>query len=333
MSNKKANCWEYMKCGRGPGYENVICPAASDTSFDGMNDGMNAGRSCWLVAGSECQGSASGTFAKKIETCRKCDFFKTIHAQSCQISLSVKDVDIVACTHPGLIQEINEDRYLIKTMDDNALLLAVADGLGGDVSSDIAAEIAKGRLASLNKIPMHREAEFLSEFAKDLDLLIYRRAETHPSLAYMATTLACAALKNDMIHWLNVGDSRIYILREKELMQITKDQTLAKAFIEDGELKPEDADEHYSQKILDQCLGYGTCEPETGKIEIKQNDIIILATDGLYKMVEDELMLTILNSDNGLKQKIKELTDAAFSSGGQDNITIILAHIKQALQR
>lgn len=331
MSDKKVNCWEYMKCSRGPEQETAICPAASDRSFNGMNDGINAGRSCWLVAGTACKGSPSGIFAKGFKTCRNCDFFKKIHAQNSRISLGVKNIDIVACTHTGLIQKNNEDRYLVKTMDDNALLLAVADGLGGDVSSDIAAEMIRGRLASLNKIPMHKETEFLDEFAKDLDLFIHEKAANHPSLAYMATTLVCAVLKNDVIHWLNVGDSRLYILRDQELMQITKDQTLAKVLIEEGELKPENADDHYSQKILDQCLGYGTCEPETGKIGINQNDFIILVTDGLYRMIEREMMLDILNSDQSLKQKLMALTDAALSSGGKDNITIVLAHIKQTL--
>jgi protein phosphatase len=318
-----------MKCGRGPAQGKDICPAASDKAFDGMNGGLNAGRSCWLVAGTACKGSVSGIFAKEFETCRKCDFFKNIHAQNGRVSLAVKNIDIVACTHPGLAQETNEDRYLVKTMDENTLLLSVADGLGGDVSSDIAAEMARGRLASLSKLPVGRETEFLDGFAKDLDLFIHKKAQTHPGLAYMATTLVCAVLKNDMIHWVNVGDSRLYVLRDGEIKQITKDQTLAKRFVEEGALKSEDADEHYSQKILDQCLGYGTCEPETGNFQVKQGDTIILATDGLYKMIERGMMLKILKNGQSLKQKITALTDAALSSGGKDNITIVLAHIKQ----
>lgn len=331
MNDKKTNCWEYMKCGRGPAQGNDICPAASDTSFNGMNDGVNAGRSCWLVAGTECKGIASGTFAKDFETCRKCEFFKEIHSQESQISIGIKNIDIVASTHIGLIQDTNEDRYLVKTTDNGALLLAVADGLGGDISSDIAAEMAKGRLASLKDLPVGRETEFLNEFVKDLDQFIHKKAETHPGLAYMATTLVCAILKNDIIHWVNVGDSRFYVLRDGEIKQITKDQTLTKMLVEEGVLKTEDAHEHYSQKILDQCLGYGTCESETGSFQVKQDDTIILATDGLYKMIERGRMLNILNNGQSLKQKITALNDAALSSGGKDNITIILAYIKQTL--
>ena len=253
------------------------------------------------------------------------------HAPKNQASLETNNIDIAACTHPGLIQKTNEDRYLVRTMTDNAVLLAVADGLGGDVSSDVAAEIAKNRLASLSHLPAGRETEFLDIFAKKLDLLIHQKASDHPSLAYMATTLVCTVLKNNMIHWVNIGDSRFYLLRNGVIHQITKDQTLAKALVEEGVLKPEDVAVHYSRKILDQCLGYGTSEPETGTLEIKQNDTIILATDGLYKMMEHRLMQRILMSDKRLGQKTAVLPEAALSSGGKDNITIVLAHVKQAV--
>jgi len=331
MNRNKVNCWEYMKCGRGPEQENDVCPAASDPSFNAMNDGINAGRSCWLVAGSACKGSASGTFAKEFQNCRKCEFYKQVHAKNDQITLGIKNIDVVACTHTGLVLKTNEDRYFVRNMNDNALLLGVADGLGGDVSSDVAAELAKGRLATLNNLPEGNESEFLDKFARDLDIFIYKKAENHPSLTYMATTLVCTILKNDMIHWVNIGDSRFYVLRNGKLIQITKDQTLAKALVEEGELKPEDAKGHYSQKILDQCLGYGMCEPDTGKFKVKKNDVIVLVTDGLYKMVAHDLMIKILNTDSDLKQKITALMDAALSFGGKDNITIILAHIKQTL--
>jgi protein phosphatase len=331
MSQNKINCWEYMKCGRGPEQGGAICPAASDTAFDGLNEGIKGGRSCWLLAGTACKKKASGRFAKEFETCKRCEFFKQVHGRNDQISLGIKNIDIVACTHTGLVQTANEDRYLVRTMDDNALMLGVADGLGGDVSSDVAAELARGRLAALANLPAGSEAEFLDKFARDLDLFIHQKAEDHPGLTYMATTLVCSVLKEDVIHWVNIGDSRLYVLRDGDLVQITKDQTLAKALVEQGELTPEDAKRHYSQKILDQCLGYGMCEPDTGRFKVKKDDIMVLATDGLYKMAARDVMVNILNGASTLKQKITALMDAALSGGGKDNITIILAHIKQTL--
>ncbi len=335
MSSKRINCWEYMKCGRSPENQKRTqckkCPATMETSFNGMNEGLNAGRSCWLVAGTFCDGETSGTFAEKIKTCKDCEFYKDVHTNADQTSLGIKNIDIVAATHIGHVKLSNEDRYLIRSMDDKALLLAVADGLGGDVSSDVAAEIAKGKLAGLKYLNKGKETEELDTFTRTLDLIIHKKAQTHSSLTYMATTLACTVLKSDMIHWVNAGDSRFYILRGSQLIQVTKDHTLARVLVEEGSLKAEEADGHYSSKILDQCLGYGMCEPETGSIRVKKNDLLMLSTDGLHKMVTKNVILKILRKSTNLEEKIKALMSAALISGGKDNITVVLAHIKQTL--
>ena len=78
----KKNCWEVKKCGREPGGDNVdelgICPAASDESLDGVNSGENAGRACWVVAGTLCSGEVQGTFASKIISCIRCEFYQQV---------------------------------------------------------------------------------------------------------------------------------------------------------------------------------------------------------------------------------------------------------------
>ncbi len=82
MTSKKPNCWEYMKCGREPGGENIaelgICRSASDESLNGINSGINGGRTCWNIAGTFCFGKVQGTFAKKLESCEECNFYKSI---------------------------------------------------------------------------------------------------------------------------------------------------------------------------------------------------------------------------------------------------------------
>ena len=85
MSNKKLNCWEFKKCERQPGGKNVedlgVCPAADDSSFNGINDGQNAGRICWAVAGTCCGGKVQGTFAEKRQSCVTCDFYQHVQKQ------------------------------------------------------------------------------------------------------------------------------------------------------------------------------------------------------------------------------------------------------------
>jgi hypothetical protein len=82
---RKLNCWEYKKCGRQPGGEKVselgICPATTEKRLDGIHGGRNAGRACWVVAGTYCDGQVQGTFAKKYKNCEKCDFYQMVRKE------------------------------------------------------------------------------------------------------------------------------------------------------------------------------------------------------------------------------------------------------------
>ena len=79
---KKQNCWEYNKCGRQLGGHHVhdmgLCPAAAEGRLDGIHDGSNAGRACWVVAGTLCKGEKQGSFAQKYKSCEACDFYRTV---------------------------------------------------------------------------------------------------------------------------------------------------------------------------------------------------------------------------------------------------------------
>lgn len=74
----KKNCWDFKNCKRGPGSNGDACPAWKETRLDGVHDGTNAGRACWVVAGTFCGGIVQGTFAKKFDTCEKCEFYRTV---------------------------------------------------------------------------------------------------------------------------------------------------------------------------------------------------------------------------------------------------------------
>ncbi len=80
--NRKINCWEYKKCGRHKGGENAgkfgVCSAAVEKKLDGVHEGTNAGRSCWVVSGTLCKGEIQGTFAQKFKSCTLCDFYKHV---------------------------------------------------------------------------------------------------------------------------------------------------------------------------------------------------------------------------------------------------------------
>jgi PPM family protein phosphatase len=329
MAFKKQNCWEYMKCGREPGGKQTceygVCPVAADHKFNGFNQGTNAGRTCWLVAGTFCGGKRQGSFAKKQASCKDCDFYKKIHLEEGKTSFRTDTQNIAALTHIGLTRKANEDRYLIKTLSDGSPLLAVADGLGGEAAGDYAAEVTRGKLAGIRKIPKGDELKILDRIVRDTDIAIRSEAENDSSLEGMGTTLVCALLRDGYAYWVHVGDSRFYVLRNRRLIQITEDQTFARFLLEEGEITAEEAPTHYSRHIMDQCVGCGISEPETGRLEVQDKDLLIFSTDGLHKQITQETMESLLNAGNNLKTKIKILVEAAIDAGGKDNITVVVA--------
>lgn len=82
---KKVNCWEFKQCGREPegshAHDSGICPAAVEKRLDGIHDGTNAGRACWVLAGTLCKGEVQGTFAQKYKNCEICDFYNKVKAE------------------------------------------------------------------------------------------------------------------------------------------------------------------------------------------------------------------------------------------------------------
>jgi len=329
MTEKRMNCWEFMKCGREPegakARELGTCPAAVDTTFNGFNEGINAGRLCWLVAGTFCGGMAQGSFAEKSVSCKQCNFYQTVHEEKGTTTQSVYPFKIFAATHIGRVRKANEDRYFIKKLDDGAILLAVADGLGGEPAGDYAAEIVRGRLAGIHQITKGDEEQQLSALVKEADLAVYNEAESDPDLVGMGTTLVCALLRDGFVHWVHVGDSRMYVLQDRQLIKITEDQTFARFLLEEGEITPQQAPTHYSRNVLDQTVGCGICEPETGRLEFKKGDFLILTTDGLHKKIATETLISLLVAETDLETKAKSLVEAALDSGGKDNITLVIA--------
>ena len=244
---------------------------------------------------------------------------------------SIENIDILAATHIGWVRKANEDRYLVKKLSDGSILLAVADGLGGEVAGDYAAEIVKGRLAGIHEVSRGEEQNQLAALVQEVDLAVYNEAESVPDLEGMGTTLICVLLREGFAYWVHVGDSRLYVLHDRQLAQITEDQTFARFLLEEGEITPEQVPTHYSRHVMDQCVGCGICEPETGRLLFKDEDLIVLTTDGLHKEIDNEHLTSLLEAKTNLETKAKSLVQAALDAGGKDNITIMIAEKNPAV--
>lgn len=231
-----------------------------------------------------------------------------------------------ALTHTGLIRNKNEDRYLIKEIADGSALLAVADGMGGEVAGDYAAEIIRNKLDSIQPSSKNNGQRLLS-LVEEADRVILDKVEKDSSLEGMGTTITGVLLQNGIGSWVHVGDGRLYILRDQKLIQISTDQNMAQFLLEEHEITEEEAQTHPSRNQLDQCVGCGNCIPDTGRLEIKAGDLLILTTDGLHGEMSSETIAFLLTSKDNIEAKAKSLIQAALGAGGKDNMTVVVAEV------
>ena len=229
-----------------------------------------------------------------------------------------------AITHKGLTKKNNEDRYLIKEIGDESLLLAVADGLGGEAAGEHAAEITISMLESMELSPTSVK-KMLIDTVKKADISIINETTKNFSLTGMGTTLTAVLLMNGRVYWVHAGDSRFYIFRNNILTRQTKDQTLIQFLLDEGEVTEKEAMSHPARHMIEQCVGCGSCSPDFGSMDISRGDQILLTTDGLHGYISDNSIRNVLNSRTDLETKTNVLLDAALKAGGSDNITIVMS--------
>lgn len=234
----------------------------------------------------------------------------------------------VAFSQAGVPTRPNEDRYLIHRLRDGSVLLAVADGLGGNVSGGVAAQIVQKQLKRIDTIEVDREEKTLFTIAREIDRHIHRIKEADPAIKNAGSTLLAVLLRQNGACWVHVGDSRLYLLRNGTLAQITKDQTLARFLVEESEITDQEALTHYSRHVMDQWVGCGDVTPETGRLELAAKDLLILSSDGFYKYVPEDFLSATASRDMSLEARAGMLVRAAIERGGTDDITIVLAKRK-----
>ncbi len=235
-------------------------------------------------------------------------------------------MNIYAQTHIGMVRKKKEDRYLVREMSNNSVLLMVADGMGGEALGDVAAEIVRGTFDSIT-LGLNNSENQLVNSIENANRAILKKVAKNSDLEGMGTTVTCAFVRKGILHWAHVGDSRLYVISDNKIDQITTDQTMAQFLVEEGEITEEEARHHPSRNHLDQCVGCRDCKPDTGKLEVQKGDLLLLTTDGLNGELSIKTITSIITSTNDIKTKVGSMMRSALDSGGEDNITIVAAEI------
>ena len=219
----------------------------------------------------------------------------------------------------GLTRENNEDSGFI---GNNFLL--VADGMGGHAAGELASSTAVSVIANFDK---NFEKFSPQVLVNTVSNKIKNSIQRDISRNGMGTTLSTVYLVEDKLNLIHVGDSRIYLIREKKLNLISKDQTYIQNLIDNKEITEQEAKIHPQRSLLLQAIdGSSDIVPEIKNLEVKVGDKLLLCSDGLTNVVNDSEILNIINSFD-VVGAVSALIEKALEHGGPDNITLIIAEI------
>jgi protein phosphatase len=271
------------------------------------------------------------------------------------------EVELAAQSHPGLARPNNEDHYLVfrgqrvlESLLTNlpereianlhvevAYGLLVADGMGGHAAGEVASRVAIGTLvnlvlntpdwimrwgaAEINEV-MHRTSErFLWT-----DKVLRDEARANPHLHEMGTTMTVAVSLGAELILAHVGDSRVYLLRDGRLHQLTQDHTMTQALVKQGIVPQKAAKNHPFRHVLMNVLGGSAdpARPEVEHIALSHGDQLLLCTDGLTDMVDDATIAATLSSAGSASTACQTLVDTALTNGGKDNVTVVLGRYR-----
>ncbi len=232
-------------------------------------------------------------------------------------------------TNKGKVRDINEDNYLL-TENDSYILYAVADGMGGHNAGEIASEIAVNSLKELfddQHVKLQVPA-FINKSIIYANEKIIEQADKNDNYLGMGTTLTMAVIDKieNILYVGNVGDSRVYLISEDKIRQITSDHSLVAEFVKQGKITQKEAESHPKKNIITRALGTNyEVSADIFEIDIERNFKLMLCSDGLTNHLNNEEILRIIN--NNTENCAEKLIDMANKKGGTDNITVIIAEI------
>ncbi len=229
----------------------------------------------------------------------------------------------------GRQRQGNEDNYFVR-----APLFVVADGMGGAQAGEVASELAVKQFE--RGLPDGRPTgEALAELIRQANAEIHRQSGDDPDLAGMGTTVTAAYLDGDNVVVAHVGDSRAYLLRDGDLIRLTRDHSLVGELVARGKLTEEQAETHPQRSVITRALGaYPDVEVDTDVYPARAGDLFLLCSDGLTGMVHEPVLKPMLEDrSRSLEQTGRALIAAANEAGGRDNITVILFRLEEVEDR
>lgn len=226
----------------------------------------------------------------------------------------------------GLVRKANQDAVIIK---DN--FCAVADGMGGHLGGEIASKTAIDVLDSSMNNGFVPDENSIKTLFKQVNFDVYNKQVQNEGLKGMGTTLTALWRTNKSIFIGHVGDSRCYLIRDNQIMQITKDHSYVAELISLGLIDKDQARFHPYRNVINRAIGINeNVEVDVINYNYKKGDIFLLCSDGLNSMIGDDAILNII-LNNKADHMADILVDEALKAGGKDNVSVIVVIIEEDL--
>lgn len=240
-------------------------------------------------------------------------------------------IAVGARTDVGMIRSGNEDNFFAET-DDKRGVFVVADGMGGhaagEVASEMAVQIIARQLLPLASVKEANADTTVAQALKDANRAIYDRMLAEVDKQGMGTTASVLLLSDHGYLIGQIGDSRVYLLRDGALTQITKDHSYVQEQVDAGLLTLEQARYHPYSNVITRCVGASEeVEADVYTGEVRVGDVFLVASDGLTGMVDDRRLQQLLLARSGPGRIVDSLIAEANGRGGLDNITAIVVQI------
>jgi len=272
--------------------------------------------------------------------------------EATEADLTAIHVNVFGMSDVGRVRKNNEDNFVVCNLSTGEVsltpslrshrlgprgtLFLVADGMGGEASGEVASQICATtvpkrlyeNLKSLGSVSETNFVLLLREAVEFANQIIYQKALSEPGFRGMGTTTTGAVLFGAHLFVAQVGDSRAYVLRNRQMVQLTRDQTYLNYLAEIGAEVPAEPEKDSRRSILTQAVGSSeTVDVKVTYAKVRHGDCLLLCSDGLYNMVKVPTMMSVLAQPDSLQAKCKTLIAKANESGGTDNITVILVEI------
>ena len=243
-------------------------------------------------------------------------------------------MEVWGLSDPGNVRPQNQDAYRIETFDRRSMLCVVCDGMGGAKSGNIASALAidvfvqEVEATRTSGMTDEQIGRMLKAGVKQANFSVYDQAMQFEDFEGMGTTLVAAYIEGNRAFVVNVGDSRAYLLNDNGVGRITMDHSLVQVMIQRGELTPEEARHYPGKNLITRAIGTEpVVECDLFRLQVERGDYILLCTDGLSNLVDEQEMLFEVVHGVNRQQCCQRLLEIAKSRGAPDNVTSVLTLI------